>query len=434
MLRRIARPEPLAFPARAKALVMDFDGVFTDDRVLVDQDGREAVFASRSDGMGLDRLRDLTAIRTLILSKESNPVVSARARKLRIEVRQGVLNKLPELDRWLEENGLAREDAVYIGNDVNDLDCLRAVGFPVAPSDARPEALAAARQVTSAPGGRGALRELCEALIEAVSTTAAARSAIRPVVLIPARLGASRLPNKPLADIAGEPMITHVWRRASEAGVGPVIVATDSAEVAEAVARVGGRAELTRADHASGSDRISEALAAVDPDCDFNVVLNVQGDLPTIDPEAIRRSLTPLDDPEVEIATLVAEIRREEEKTAPSVVKMIGSEIDPGRFRCLYFTRAAAPWGPGPLHHHIGLYAYRRAALERFVALPPSPLERREKLEQLRAIEAGMRVDAVAVEVVPLGVDTPEDLARAREIMGQPLSAPGSADTASRRA
>ena len=161
------RPAPLAFPAGVKALVMDFDGVFTDDRVLVDQDGREAVFASRSDGMGLDRLRKLTAIRTLILSKEVNPVVSARARKLKIEARQGIEDKLPELDRWLAENGVTRAETAYIGNDVNDLDCLNAVGFPIAPCDARPEALAVARHVTSAPGGRGALRELCEALIRA---------------------------------------------------------------------------------------------------------------------------------------------------------------------------------------------------------------------------------------------------------------------------
>ena len=162
-----AGPKPLAFPAGVKALVMDFDGVFTDDRVLVDQDGREAVFASRSDGMGLDRLRKLTAIRTLILSKEVNPVVSARAKKLKIEARQGILDKLPELDRWLAENDVTRAETAYIGNDVNDLDCLNAVGFPVAPCDARPEALAAARHVTAAPGGRGALRELCEALIRA---------------------------------------------------------------------------------------------------------------------------------------------------------------------------------------------------------------------------------------------------------------------------
>lgn len=243
------------------------------------------------------------------------------------------------------------------------------------------------------------------------------RAPARPLVLVPARLAATRLPMKPLADIHGEPMIVHVWRRACETGVGPVVVATDSTDVADVVRAAGGVATMTRVDHPSGSDRIFEALNAVDPDRDFNVIVNVQGDLPTLDPAIVRRSLTPLEDPDVDIATLVAEIVREEEKTAPSVVKMVGAEVEPGRFRCLYFTRATAPAGPGPLYHHIGLYAYRRDALERFVTLPPSPLELREKLEQLRAIEAGMRIDAVKVDTVPLGVDTQDDLERARTLL-----------------
>jgi 3-deoxy-manno-octulosonate cytidylyltransferase (CMP-KDO synthetase) len=238
-----------------------------------------------------------------------------------------------------------------------------------------------------------------------------------PIVLIPARLGATRLPDKPLADILGEPMIVHVWRRAVEAGIGPVAVATDSSRIAEAVARAGGRAVLTRSDHSSGSDRIFEAAGALDPEGRHDVVVNVQGDLPTIDPSAIAASLRPLADPAVDIATLVAVIEREEERTAPSVVKLVGSEIAPGHLRALYFTRATAPSGEGPLYHHIGLYAYRRRALQRFVELPPSGLERRERLEQLRALEAGMRIDAILVADVPLGVDTPDDLERAREIL-----------------
>jgi 3-deoxy-manno-octulosonate cytidylyltransferase (CMP-KDO synthetase) len=240
---------------------------------------------------------------------------------------------------------------------------------------------------------------------------------MNPIVLIPARMSATRLPGKPLALIAGEAMIVHVWRRAMEAEIGAVVVATDSAEVAEAVTRAGGRVQMTRTDHPSGSDRIHEAVSALDPTGLHDAVVNVQGDLPTIAPATIRAALVPLMDPLVDIATLVAEIRREEERTAPSVVKMVGSEHAPGRFRCLYFTRATAPSGEGPLWHHIGLYAWRRAALARFVALPPSGLERREKLEQLRALEAGMRIDAIAVDDVPLGVDTPEDLARAREML-----------------
>lgn len=238
-----------------------------------------------------------------------------------------------------------------------------------------------------------------------------------PLVLIPARLAATRLPNKPLADIGGEPMIVHVWRRAMEAGIGPVAIATDAEPIAEAVDRAGGKAVMTSADHVSGSDRIFEAVEKLDPEGRHDVVVNVQGDLPTIDPAAIAASVAPLSDSAVDIATLVAVIAREEERTNPNVVKMVGTEIAPGRFRALYFTRATAPFGEGPLYHHIGLYAYRRMALQRFVGLAPSPLERRERLEQLRAVEAGMRIDAVVVSDVPLGVDTPEDLERARVII-----------------
>jgi 3-deoxy-manno-octulosonate cytidylyltransferase (CMP-KDO synthetase) len=212
-------------------------------------------------------------------------------------------------------------------------------------------------------------------------------------------------------------MIVHVWRRAVEAGIGPVAVATDAPEIAEAVTKAGGLAVMTRVDHASGSDRIFEAVEKLDPEGRHDVVVNVQGDLPTIDPAIIAASIVPLSDAAVDLATLVAVIEREEEKTNPSVVKMVGSEVSAGRFRALYFTRATAPYGDGPLYHHIGLYAYRRKALQRFVGLPPSPLEIREKLEQLRALEAGMRIDAVVVNDVPLGVDTPHDLERAREII-----------------
>jgi len=240
-----------------------------------------------------------------------------------------------------------------------------------------------------------------------------------PIVVIPARLAATRLPDKPLADILGEPMIVHVWRRAMEAGVGPVAVATDTPAIADAVRQAGGEAVLTRADHASGSDRIFEAVEALDPEGRHDVVVNVQGDLPSIDPGAIAAAVTPLADRAVDIATLAAVITREAEKTDPNVVKLVGSEVAPGRLRALYFTRATAPSGDGPLYHHIGLYAYRRRALARFVALPPSPLERRERLEQLRALEAGMRIDAVVVDDVPLGVDAPHDLERARAILAR---------------
>lgn len=238
-----------------------------------------------------------------------------------------------------------------------------------------------------------------------------------PIVLIPARMASTRLPGKPLADIHGEPMIVHVWRRAMEADVGPVLVAADDPAIAEAVRAVGGRAVLTRPDHPSGSDRIFEAIGLADPDGLHDIVVNVQGDLPTIEAEAVRAAAGPLADPLVDIATLATPIRRESERDDPNVVKAVGTLIGPRRLRALYFTRARAPWGDGDLLHHIGLYAYRRSALARFVALPPSPLEKRERLEQLRALEAGMRIDIALVDTPPLGVDTPEDLERAREML-----------------
>jgi 3-deoxy-manno-octulosonate cytidylyltransferase (CMP-KDO synthetase) len=244
-----------------------------------------------------------------------------------------------------------------------------------------------------------------------------ARNMTNVLLLIPARMASTRLPGKPLAEIAGLPMIVHVLRRAEAAALGPVVVATDSPEIAAAVDKFGGRAVLTRADHASGSDRIFEALGKVDPAGRTEIVVNVQGDLPTVAPAVIAASLKPLADPAVDIATLAAEIVKPEERTNPNVVKVVGTPAGPARLRALYFTRATAPTGEGPLYHHIGLYAYRRAALERFVTLPPSTLEQREKLEQLRALEAGMRIDVALVDTVPLGVDTLEDLETARRML-----------------
>ena len=239
------------------------------------------------------------------------------------------------------------------------------------------------------------------------------------LILIPARMASTRLPGKPLADIAGLPMIVQVLRRAEAAKVGPVVVATDEEAIVAAVDKAGGRALMTRSDHVSGSDRIFEALGTIDPKGQAKIVINVQGDLPTLDPEALKAALRPLADPAVDIATIAAEITKDGERTNPNVVKVVGSEVSPSRLRALYFTRATAPSGEGPLYHHIGLYAYRRAALARFVKLPPSPLELREKLEQLRALEAGMRIDVSIVDTVPLGVDTPEDLETARMLLAR---------------
>lgn len=239
------------------------------------------------------------------------------------------------------------------------------------------------------------------------------------LVLIPARMASTRLPGKPLADIAGRPMIVHVAARASESGLGRVVVATDTDAVADAVRAHGFEAVMTRTDHESGSDRIFEALTKLDPRGEVEIVVNVQGDLPTIDPAIIQAALRPLEEAAVDISTLGVEITRQEEKVDPNVPKIIGSPLSVQRLRALYFTRATAPWGDGPLYHHVGLYVYRRAALERFVGLGPSPLEKRERLEQLRALEAGMRIDVEIVDTVPLGVDTPEHLERARELLSK---------------
>jgi 3-deoxy-manno-octulosonate cytidylyltransferase (CMP-KDO synthetase) len=241
----------------------------------------------------------------------------------------------------------------------------------------------------------------------------------RILVLIPARMASTRLPNKPLLDIAGLPMIVHVLRRAEEAAIGRVAVATDSPEIAEMVKAHGGEAVMTRPDHPSGSDRIFEAAEALDPRRETEIVVNLQGDFPTISPQNIRDVLPPLDDSTVDIATLAAEIHTEEESLNPNVVKAVGSSLGGRRMRALYFTRATAPHGDGPRYHHIGLYAYRYAALERFVKLPPSPLERQERLEQLRALEAGMRIDITVVDTVPRGVDTPTDLETTRRLLAK---------------
>ncbi len=239
----------------------------------------------------------------------------------------------------------------------------------------------------------------------------------KSLILIPARMQASRLPGKPMADILGEPMIVHVWRRAIESTVGDVVVATDDRQILQAIEQAGGRCVMTRCDHTSGSDRIFEALQIVDPEGTFEIIVNLQGDLPSLDPHLVKACMVPLEDADVDIATLGVEIDNDEERTNPNVVKIVGTPNGEQRLRALYFTRATAPHGDGPHYHHIGIYAYRRQALERFVSAPPSTLERRERLEQWRALENGMRIDVALVDTIPLGVDTPADLEKARDVL-----------------
>ena len=241
---------------------------------------------------------------------------------------------------------------------------------------------------------------------------------VRPLVVIPARMGSSRLPGKALAPIGGRPMILHVLEKALAAAIGPVAVATDSAEIARIVEAAGGRAVTTGGSHACGSDRISEAAAALDPATAHDVIVNLQGDQPDIPPGALASALEPLADPSVDIATLAAPAAQGE-RDDPDVVKLIGAAVAPRRMRALYFTRAPAPYGEGPHYHHIGVYAFRRAALARFAGLPPSPLAIRERLEQLRALEAGMRIDAMILDKAPRGVDTSADLQRLRDAQAE---------------
>jgi 3-deoxy-manno-octulosonate cytidylyltransferase (CMP-KDO synthetase) len=230
-------------------------------------------------------------------------------------------------------------------------------------------------------------------------------------------MASSRLPGKPLADIDGMPMIVQVMRRAEEADIGPVLVACAEEEIAEAIRTAGGTALMTRADHPSGSDRVFEAVEAFDPDGAYDAIINLQGDLPALEPSAIAAVFQPLQNVAVDIATLVAEIKDEEELEDENAVKAVVSLAEGESVgRALWFSRLKSPWGSGPHYHHIGLYAYRRGALARFVTLSPAPLEQRERLEQLRALENGMRIDAAVVDTVPLGVDTPEDLARIRRM------------------
>jgi 3-deoxy-manno-octulosonate cytidylyltransferase (CMP-KDO synthetase) len=240
----------------------------------------------------------------------------------------------------------------------------------------------------------------------------------RTLVVIPARMQSTRLPDKPLADIAGKPMIVHVWQRAMAAQVGRVVVATDSNAIAAVVRAAGGEAVLTRSDHPSGSDRVFEATQSVDPDGKFEFVLNLQGDLPMLAPGLPRDCLRPLLDEGPHIATIAAEITSPHDRTNPNAVKVVGTPAGAAnRLRALYFTRASSPWGDGPLYHHFGMYAYRRSALQRFVSLAPSTLEKREQLEQLRALEDGMRIDVTIVESVPVEVNTPEDLDLVRRLL-----------------
>lgn len=239
---------------------------------------------------------------------------------------------------------------------------------------------------------------------------------MKPIVVIPARMASMRLPGKPLADIAGRAMILRVCDVAAASGLGPVLVAAAEAAIVDAVRAGGHEAVLTDPALPSGSDRVKAALDLADPGGAHDVAVNLQGDMPTLPPGALSRVLEPLvREPDCAIATLASAINDPAEAADPNVVKAVFAPGPTGIGRALYFSRAAVPAGEGPLYHHVGVYAFRRAALARFVSAPPSPLEERERLEQLRALELGLRIDVARIEgPPPNGVDTPEDLAAAR--------------------
>ena len=236
----------------------------------------------------------------------------------------------------------------------------------------------------------------------------------KKIIIIPARIAASRLPNKPLADIAGKPLIQHVWERAMAADLAPVYVATDDRTIADVIEQAGGKAVLTRADHPSGSDRVFEAVETIDPQQQVQHILNLQGDLPDMSADIPHQLAATLDQTDCDLATLVTKASAEE-ASKPQVVKAVVSWRGHGFGEALYFSRASVPTGAADKFHHIGVYGWHRSALARFVTLPPSPLELSEKLEQLRALEAGMRIAVAEIGTAPGGVDTDEDLQAARQ-------------------
>lgn len=242
----------------------------------------------------------------------------------------------------------------------------------------------------------------------------------KPLLVIPTRMAATRLPNKPLADICGKPMIVHVWEKAVNTNLGPVLIASGDQEIVDVICASGGEAVLTDPSLATGTDRVKAAVDLYDPGKKYSHIINIQGDLPTLDPTLVRHVLEPFVNPAVDMATLATPITDPHELTDTNVVK-IALSLEKGQSigRALYFSRNLIPSGEGPHYHHIGLYAYTRDCLERFVSLPVNPLETRERLEQLRALAHGMRIDVKVVETkAPFGVDTPADLAKAIRVVG----------------
>ena len=409
--------------AAIRLLACDVDGVLTDGRLRYGADGELDKTFDVRDGHGLRRLLD-AGVEVAWITARGGPAVELRARELGVRhVRTGRRDKGTALAELAAALAIEPAAIAYVGDDLIDLPALRAAGLAIAPADAQPEVRAQAAWVTRAAGGRGAVREVCDAIL-------AARDELAFRVVIPARMAATRLPGKPLRLLAGRPMIAYVWERAREAGAAEIVVATDDARIDEVIAGLGGRALATRPDHPSGSDRVYEVVARLGWPDDA-IVVNLQGDEPAMPAAAIRRGAALLAaTPGAHVATLAAPITAPRDLFDPDVVKVVRD--DAGLARA--FSRAPIPWvrgafAPGavpealpagaPFLRHLGIYAYRAAALGRLCATPPHPWERAESLEQLRALAIGMAIAVGVVDDAPAhGVDTEADLARVEALLG----------------
>ena len=418
-----------------RLLILDVDGVLTKGTLYYGEAGEALKAFHVRDGMGIRLLLD-SGVKVGVITAKRGGALRRRMTDLRVShFLQGRSDKARALDELLSAVGITAEEAAFVGDDVLDLPAMRRVGLALSVRDAHHMVTREADWVTDANGGSGAVREIADALLssqgkldDAVAqlTGQPAFEALQFRVVIPSRYASTRLPGKPLRDIAGKPMIEHVWDKGVASGALEVVVATDDARIADAVEKFSGRAQLTSAEHTSGTDRIAE-VASVRNWPDEAIVVNLQGDEPGMEPELVRMVATALaENRSAGIATLATPIRTGKELFDPNVVKVVVDD----RGQAIYFSRAPIPYardafaalGPGQVPdelppgmtflRHLGLYAYRVGVLRRLAEAGQRPAERAESLEQLRALSMGVGIQVATVDHAPLpGVDTAEDLA-----------------------
>jgi 3-deoxy-manno-octulosonate cytidylyltransferase (CMP-KDO synthetase) len=424
----VSAPPPVrARLGRIRLLAVDVDGVLTDGVLVYGPDGEQLKHFHVRDGLGLRLVRE-AGIEVAVVSARASPALARRLADLGLgHVHTGRPDKWAALGETMATLGVAADEVAFVGDDLLDVPVLGQVGVAIAPADAHPSARAAAHWITEAPGGRGAVREIADALLAA---RAPARAGFH--VVIPARFGATRLPGKPLRPIAGRPMIAHVWDRAMASGAASVMVATDDDRIRVAVEAIGGRAVMTSPAHASGTDRIAEAAAAAGWPDDA-IVVNLQGDEPMMPGAAVQAVAEALAaTPAAGIATLATPIRDPASLFDPHVVKVVLDDAGLAR----WFSRAPMPWVRGafdagppeqlpagvPFLRHLGLYAYRVGTLRALAAAPVATHERAESLEQLRALARGVAIVVRVLDRAPShGVDSEADLARIEhELAGRP--------------